>query len=174
MLAAQQIRDSKHLTQAIPDLPEIPKLALLSRASQVRILPGAPLLSPGFVGSELSAARFKVGNGVLGQYEGPRPPGRGRRRRRSGGRRTSDPYRSRVMVADLWPSICCTTLTSAPAAMARLAAVCRRPCGTRPALDCASPGRRIAAQLEGSSESHVHAGVAELALCSHKLAPFKD
>src|SRR4051794_37594257 len=29
------------------------------------------------------------------------------------------------MVADLWPSIFCTTLTSAPAAIARLAAVCR-------------------------------------------------
>jgi hypothetical protein len=28
------------------------------------------------------------------------------------------------MVADLWPIICCTTFTSAPLAMARLAAVC--------------------------------------------------
>jgi hypothetical protein len=32
-------------------------------------------------------------------------------------------------VADACPSICWTTFTSAPAAIARLAAVCRRSCG---------------------------------------------
>jgi hypothetical protein len=37
------------------------------------------------------------------------------------------PYWSGVMVADLWPSICCSTLMSAPAA--RLAAVWRNSWG---------------------------------------------
>ena len=42
------------------------------------------------------------------------------------------PYRSRVMVADLCPSICCTTFTLAPDAMASDAAVWRIACGCMP------------------------------------------
>ena len=48
---------------------------------------------------------------------------------RSGTRR---PYKSSVMAAGLWPSICWTTFTSAPAAMASDAAVCLSSCGCKP------------------------------------------
>jgi hypothetical protein len=47
------------------------------------------------------------------------------------------PYWSSVIVADLWPSICCTTFTFAPDAIASEAAVCLSSCGC-------SPGRPIA------------------------------
>lgn len=53
------------------------------------------------------------------------------------------PYRSRVIVADLWPSIVWTTLTFAPAAMASDAAVWRSACGvSRSSLSTRRTGRR--------------------------------
>ena len=50
------------------------------------------------------------------------------------------PYRSKVIAAVAWPSMRCTTLTVAPALIAREAVGCRRPCGTRPSMPtCAHP-----------------------------------
>src|SRR5664280_1284122 len=71
------------------------------------------------------------------------------------------PYRSSVMLAVACPSICWTTLTLPPAAIAKDAAVCRRPCGVSrgsPMVVAAGPKR---APVEVAFAQHAAAGALE-------------
>ena len=68
------------------------------------------------------------------------------------------PYRSKVMVADLWPSICWTTFTSAPEAMAGEAAVCLSSGGCIGArlsrsIAASKPPRRVVVNRAGGGAS---------------------